>query len=388
MTIVDEDTTTVTAGVLDAVRALVPDIAARAEEIEAGRRVPLDLLDQLKAAGCFRVMRPPTHGGTGTDLAGAMTVYEELSRADASTAWITVIGGVGWVDLAGLPRDTFDALLPPDGDTVIAGTFNPTGTAIPSDGGWAVDGRWAFASGCEHADWIYGNCVDTSSGEPALRAVLFRPDEVVIEDTWSVLGMRGTGSHHFAARGVLVPAERTASVFTDPPCVDLPLTRIPVPTAASLLMASVALGVAQGALDDVTALSTSKVPLLSESPLAANPLFQHRLGAADVRLRAARSLLHAEAAAVWAAAEEGEAAVTPALRSRVRSAATHAGATAMEVVDVAYEAGGSDTLYDASPLQRRLRDMRTLGQHFLLKRDTLTTCGALLAGQEPDITVF
>ncbi len=67
--------------------------------------------------------------------------------------------------------------------------FNPTGTAVPVAGGYQVNGRWSFASGCEHADWIYGNCVDTSSGEPQLRIVVFRPDEVEIEDTWSVVGL-------------------------------------------------------------------------------------------------------------------------------------------------------------------------------------------------------
>jgi alkylation response protein AidB-like acyl-CoA dehydrogenase len=271
MTIVSRHSTTGQAEILRAVHELVPDIAARAHEIEAGRRVPLDLLDRLKEAGCFRLLRPPSHGVVDGDLSGAMTVYEELSRADASTAWITLIGGVAWVDLAGLPRAMFDAVLPPDGDAVIAGVFSPSGTAIPSDGGFVVEGRWSFASGCEHADWIYGGCIDTSTGEPAMRIALFRPEEVVIEDTWSVVGLRGTGSHHFTARGVLVPAERTTAIFSDPPCVDLPLTRIPVPTAAALLMASVPLGVAQGALDDVTALSAGKVPLLSESPLATAP---------------------------------------------------------------------------------------------------------------------
>jgi alkylation response protein AidB-like acyl-CoA dehydrogenase len=153
-------------------------------------------------------------------------------------------------------------------------------------------------------------------------------------------------------------------------------------------MASVTVGVAQGALADVLALSADRVPLLSESPLATNPLFQQQVGDADVRLRAARALLHAEASALWAAAEEGAGAVTPALRSRARTAAPHAAGTAADVVDVAYRAGGSSALYDDSTLQRRLRDMRALTQHFLLKRDTLATCGALLAGQEPDITIF
>ena len=81
------------ADVLDAVRELAPEIRSRAAEVESARRVPLDLLDDLKDAGCFGLLLPSTHGGTGSDLAGAMRVFEELSRADASVAWITLIGG-------------------------------------------------------------------------------------------------------------------------------------------------------------------------------------------------------------------------------------------------------------------------------------------------------
>ena len=40
-------------------------IAARAAEIEAARRVPLDLIEDLTAAGCFRMLLPRSHGGGG-----------------------------------------------------------------------------------------------------------------------------------------------------------------------------------------------------------------------------------------------------------------------------------------------------------------------------------
>jgi indole-3-acetate monooxygenase len=387
MTIVGDDRATHATRVRDALRPLLPDISARAPEIEANRRVPGDLLDRLKAAGAFRLLLPTSHGGAGSDLAAAVPVYEELARADASTAWITLIGGVTWLDLASLPRETFDAIYPPGADTVVAGAFNPTGTARPADGGYIVDGRWSFASGCEHADWFYGNCVDASSGEPRLRMAVLPPDEISIEDTWSVSGLRGTGSHDVVVCGALVPAARTLAVFADPPCVDSPLARIPLPSAAALLMGAVAVGTAQGTLDDVIELATGKTPLLSHTTLAANPRFQFVLGAADVQLRAARSLLQAEAAALWAVAEAGDELSLP-LRARARSAGAHAVTAAAGVVDAAYRAGGGTAIYDSSPLQRRLRDSRALTQHFLVKDDTLTTCGAVLAGLDPDVEVF
>ena len=74
------------ASVLDAVRALAPKITARAREIEAARRLPRDLIRDLTAAGCFRMLVPRSHGGGGFDLPSAMSVIEELARADGSAA--------------------------------------------------------------------------------------------------------------------------------------------------------------------------------------------------------------------------------------------------------------------------------------------------------------
>jgi hypothetical protein len=58
------------------------------------------------------------------------------------------------------------------------------------------------------------------------------------------------------------------------------------------------------------------------------------------------------------------------------------------VVDFAYHAGGGGSLYASSPLQRRLRDVHAITQHFLVKPDTLRTAGAVLAGQGIDVPVF
>ncbi|MGH9117718.1 MAG: acyl-CoA dehydrogenase family protein [Acidimicrobiales bacterium] len=209
MTIVNERTTT-PPGALKAARELAPVITARAAEIEAARRVPADLLEELMAAGCFRVLLPTTHGGLGTDLPVAMRLFEALARADASVRWTVMIGASAWCDLAGLPRATFDALFAVAPDVIMAGAINPTGTIAAVDDGYRVTGRWSFASGCEHATWLYGNCVEGSvDGRPQLRVAVFSPDQVVIEDTWTVSGLSGTGSHHFRADNVFVPAART-----------------------------------------------------------------------------------------------------------------------------------------------------------------------------------
>ena len=375
--------------ILEAVHDLAPAIAARAGEIEAARRLPPDLVTELTAAGCFGMLRPRSHGGAGVDLATSMRVYEALSRADASVGWTVAIGAGCWLDVVGLPRSTFDAVFADDPDVKVGGGIAPAGVAVPADGGYRVTGRWAFVSGCQHCDWIYGNCIEegaSGNGDmPPLRIALFQAGEVEIEDTWSVSGLCGTGSHDVVAENVFVPADRSFALLSAEPCLDDPLVRIPLPSPYVLQMASGALGIAQGALDDILALATDKVPLFAGASLAANALFQNQLGEADARLRAARALLYASAAEAWATALARDP-FTPEHRARIRASGVWAADTAAAVVDMAYRAGGGSSLYRSSPLQRRFRDVHALTQHFLVKLDSLTTVGAVMAGQEVDIT--
>jgi indole-3-acetate monooxygenase len=384
-----ETTTAPGTPILDAVRELAPTIAARADEIEAARRLPPDLVTDLTAAGCFGMLRPRSHGGAGVDLATSMRVYEDLSRADASVGWTVAIGAGCWLDLVGLPRPTFDAVFAEDPDVKVGGAIRPAGVAAPADGGYRVTGRWAFVSGCQHCDWIYGNCIEeglTGNGDvPPLRVALFRADEIEIEDTWSVSGLCGTGSHDVVADDVFVPTERTFALLSAEPCLDDPAVRMPLPSPYALQMASGALGIAQGALDDILALASDKVPLFAGASLATNPLFQNQLGQADAGLRATRSLVYDEAADAWATALAGDPFTTE-QRARIRGSATWACHTAAAVVGMAYRAGGGSSLYRSSPLQRRFRDVHALTQHFLLKLDSLTTVGAVMAGQDVDTT--
>ena len=375
--------------VLDAVGNLLPAVAERASQVEAARRLPHDLLADLTAAGCFRMLLPRSHGGIGADLPTAMQVVEELSFADGSVGWTVMIGAAAWIDLAGLPALSLDALFADGPDVMIAGAFSPSGAAVRVEGGYRVSGRWGFASGSPHAEWLYGNCVEESgtAGPPRLRIALFAVGDAEVEDSWHVIGLRGTGSHHFRVDNAFVPAERTWALLEDEPSVDAPIVRIPPPAMFALNISAAAIGIAQGALADIRALATGKVPLLAGGPLAASPTFHRELATADAQLRAGRALVHECAEGAWVTAS-ARSEFTLEQRARIRAAAAWAVDTAAAVVTSAYRAGGGTSLFVDSPLQRRLRDIHAVTQHFLVRPDTLTMAGAVLAGQEIDVPVF
>src|SRR5262245_65109079 len=77
-------------------------------------------------------------------------------------------------------------------ETVTGGVFAPKGLARRVDGGFLVSGRWAFASGCSHCQWLMGGCFvegaagreTVASGAPDIRLLLFPREEAKIVDTW------------------------------------------------------------------------------------------------------------------------------------------------------------------------------------------------------------
>lgn len=377
---------------LSNVQDLASGIASRAEEIEGLRALPPELFDSLRDAGCFRMLVPASHGGNEASLPEALGVVETVARADGSTGWTVAIVATTPLVLGFLPAATFDSVYCDGPDVVTAGALAPKGRGVREEGGWRVSGKWPFASVCQRAAWIYVNCVvledgsarRAASGDPEVRMMLFPADEVEILDTWRTAGLRGTGSHDVQIDQVKCPEQRSGMIFGGSPTLPGTIFKVPVINQLGLFIGAVALGIAAGAMDEVAAQAAArKRPAMSMRPLAQSPLFQDRLGTACMALRAARALLYREAEAAWAYASSGET-IQPLERAALRATAAHVTTTATEVVDCAYTLGGGASVYDGSPLQRRLRDIHTATQHAATRPDSYATVGALLGGEDVD----
>jgi alkylation response protein AidB-like acyl-CoA dehydrogenase len=374
---------------------MTPSICARNAEIEGARELPADLIDDLTAAGCFRMFVPRSHGGLELDLSSSLEIFEALAKADGSTGWTAMIGAEAALLLALLPRKRFDAVYTDGPDLKCAGSVTPGGEAKVIDGGFEVSGRWPFASGCLHSQWLIGNCVVIENGRvrpgpspaiPETRFVTFRTEQAKVLDTWRALGLRGTGSSDIALERMRISDDDTFDRFSGKPSIPGPLYMASTPQF-SLHIASVGIGIAQHAIDDTISLAGSqKRRLFAQAALADTPLFQHNLARAEVSLRAARSLIRREADSFWDNLNAGN---PPGLSEQIQPSATAAWATATAaaVVEICYAAGGGTALYDSSPLQRHLRDIRTLTQHIGVADGWFTRAGAVLLGKDPGFGV-
>jgi alkylation response protein AidB-like acyl-CoA dehydrogenase len=194
-----------------------------------------------------------------------------------------------------------------------------------------------------------------------------------ILDTWDALGLRGTASHDVRVPNLTCPPEHTLFLAGDDPAAAAVRYRI---AQAGLLIGAVNVGLAQGALDDVVAVAEGgKRPAFSRRRLAESPLFQDRLGEAQVTCAAARALLYHQAGST----EQGATA-----RATLRATVAKVAALTTGVVDTAHALAGGSSVYRDSPLQRRLRDMHTASQHFVNGREHYGMLGALMAGAEVD----
>lgn len=356
--------------ILAGVRELSPEIKARSAEIEAARRIPPDLVERLKSLGLFRMFVPRSHGGLELDLPAALAVISALARIDGSVGWTAIIASGSALFSAWAQRGTYDRIYRNGADVPVSGSSQPAGTAEPVVGGWRINGRWPFASGCMHAEWIAGFCVVTANGHPVLdakgrprvRCVMLPARDWKIEDSWHAAGLKGTGSHHVVLKDALVSEASLFDLEGGSPCVPGQLYAA-VLYLLPLFHAAFSVGMAEGTLDELAALArTGHQQYLAATPMQASEIFQFELGRIHADLRAAQAFLQVQVASHWKHALAGTL-NDEALMTEGKQAAVWLAATSVRVADACFALAGASAVYETSPLQRRLRDLHVAGQH-------------------------
>lgn len=375
------------AGFAQALSQLAPAIRESSETIDRERRLPAKLVRVLAEAGFFRMLTPRRYGGLEVDILTAVRVFEAVSVIDGSVGWCLMIGNGG--GLAGnLTPQAASEIFAQDPLSIASGAIVPAGKAIPTPGGFLVSGRWSFASGCLHSTWLGNGCVVYEGEQPRLRAegmpeirIVFLPiSDCEVIDTWSVSGLRGTGSHDVAVRNVFVPESRTFQFPpATPPTLAGPLYTFPVRSLIAASVAAVPLGIARAAIDALVELAQTKTPFGSRGALRDRVAVRVQVAEAEALVVSARSLLYAAMQEAWSAVCAGER-VSLHQRAQIQIAAVNASLSAVRAVDLMYNAGGTSSIYMGNTLDRAFRDVHVAAQHFMLSPVRLETAGQVLLG--------
>ncbi|MBZ4415080.1 acyl-CoA dehydrogenase family protein [Myxococcus sp. RHSTA-1-4] len=365
---------------------LFPRLSARSDEIESARRLPPDLAAELARDGFFRMMIPESLGGLELHPAVSFQVIESVARADGSTGWCVMIGAATALTSAFLFEPAARAIFSRP-DIITGGVAAPIGRAERVDGGYRLTGRWPWASGSQHCQWLVGGGVVTEGGKPRMvregvpetRLFFFPAERAVLHDTWFASGLCGTGSGDMEVKDLFVPDEYSFSLVGQRPRIDRPLYGYPF-GLLGLGIPAVALGIARRAIDELMALSRQKTLMLERRLLAARPAAQEAVADAEATVRSARAFVLEAINNIHAESTRGPVSVRS--RAELRLAMTHATRSAARAVDRMYEAAGGTAVFRSSPLQRCFRDVHTATQHAMVAPPTLELTGGLLLGQE------
>ncbi|CAN7777834.1 acyl-CoA dehydrogenase family protein [Variovorax sp. LjRoot84] len=373
-------------------RELAGALKAVARDAERERSLPGRTLAALHEAGLFRILQPARVGGAELDFSALVEVSAELARGCASTAWVVAnLACRHWM-LAMFPKAAQDAVWGASPDALVAASIIfSAGRARAVRGGYLVDGQWPFASGLTLADWCMVAAVvpGEDGAEPDHRLLLLPARAYRVIDTWQAAGLAGTGSADVLCEEVFVPEALSLSVrdIAGGPTPGheanpSPLYRIPVFALFPFTLSGVALGNAEGLLDEHVAVTARRVGRYGGVRLAELQSSHIAIARASAQIDAAGRTMRAVCEEAMRDAARGVPPQMPA-KARYRRDGAYAVALCTEAASSLFAAAGASAILLDSPLQRAFRDAHAIQSHIAFNFDVAGSLyGRVLLGQD------
>ena len=369
---------------LETAHDLADLVRTATDRIEAERRIPPDVSNEIADRGFFRLLLPKSLGGAEMEHPDFLKVVRIFAEVDASVAWCINQNNVFSTNAVRVPEETAVEIWTVQRNVVTNGPPVSGTRADVVNGGYRLNGRWNFSSGIPHATWVAALSPVFHPGqeEPSeTRTLLLPKKQVKMLDIWQVGGLRGTGSLSFEADDVFVPAARsypTTAKSSEPG----PIYVLPTTMMFCSGFATVALGTARAGLDAAIELSKSKTQHFQQAKMSDLSTTQRMVGQAEAIWNSARAFLNEASLAMWAGAKANHS-LTMEERINVRLSSTHAIRQAAEVVDIAYALCGSSAIFAVNPIQRRFQDVHTITQQVQGRLTHYDTAGQFYLDLEP-----
>jgi 3-hydroxy-9,10-secoandrosta-1,3,5(10)-triene-9,17-dione monooxygenase len=357
------------------VDALLPSIAARADDDDRNGQVSDVTIEELAAAGVFAALAPKAYGGFELDLDVFSAIVQKISAVSPSTGWVcSFLMGASW-RLLTLGREGQVEIFGAKNHVLGAGTAAPIFDVRKVDGGYRLTGRTAWNSGSSHAEWFQMNgLLKNESGPPEMVMFAIPRSDVAIVDTWHILGMKGTASRDLVVDDLFVPNHLSAPFA---PALegrsaghrlhDNRLYHVPFLPFAMTEVLPVVVGTHRGAANALRERVKSRMGTLSGAKAAEKVPAQIRMAQALARADMAEQMLSAMIATI--SADQPDAAHPMARAATKLHAAMVTNFCLDSVNDMARSVGG-DAFRDEAPFQRFFRDINTVGRHAFLDPDT------------------
>ncbi len=356
------------------VEAIAARLAENSRRCEEMRRVAPESIASMVEAGLFRILQPSRVHGYELDFRTLADAATRISEACPSSGWVlTVIATHHWC-IGAFPEAAQDEIFGGGQDNLIAGTLSWQGVASPVEGGYRVDGRWQFASGVDNAQWVMLGCADAATRAPGVHVVMPRSD-IDVDDTWQVLGMRGTGSKDLVANGIFVPAHRTIDtrkffLGQSPYIKNHPtnLYYLPAEAILGVLAPTALLGAARYALRKFIEHTHNRRVIITGARKAEYVPTQLRVAEAAAEIRAADLMMHD------GLRECGELLVrtksTAEQRARLKWQGAYASELCRRAIGRLFAGSGAHAVYEGHPLQTAFRNINVAAQHASFDFDT------------------
>lgn len=302
---------------IERARSMIPTLRARARQTALDGNVPEESVAEMKAAGFFRILQPKRWGGYEMHPNTFFAVQRALAEGCMSTGWIFGVLGCHPYELALFPDQAQrDVWGDNNGEMLVSSTYQPVGKVEKVEGGFYLSGRWGFSSGSTHCGWVLLGAInfDTDGGPPDMRTFLLpRTDYKVIEGTWDVFGLQGTGSFDIEVERVFVPEHRTHKASDGFACAnpgqaenDGPLYRLPWAQVFVRSVSTAAFGGARAAVAAAMDIMQNRVSTNTGKASKADPLLHAAIAQAHVQILEMELTHKATFDTLMAKAESGE----------------------------------------------------------------------------------
>ena len=365
-------------GLLDRIAAVADVLKKDAPACdELGRVTPVSE-DALRSTQIVKFLHPRDFGGLEGHPTEFLEGCVEIARLSSSAGWVAGVVGVHPHEVALGDRRLQEEIWGPDSpggaETWIASPYAPQGVLTPTDGGYLFNGRWSYSSGTDLCQWVtIGAWVADADGEVRDRSRVVhvavpRSDYEIVEDSWDVFGLKGTGSKDLVIEDAFVPPYRV--IETDEISMgsaaegagrgDVPVFYLPRNVIFAGAVAAATIGIARGVVDAV--LEINKERIARHGKASKDPFQLATLGRAAADADSAILQLLHDMDRAYDFCLRGEL-VPMWLRAEIRRNQAAAVQRAADAADSVFRISGGVGMYAQFGLERRWRDSQAAVHH-------------------------